>query len=144
MNCRLAFRLLPLIAVFLCAIGCNNREYDLAPVSGKVTFNGAPLVGARVTFQPAGGVENPGPGSIGDTDAQGNYALKTIHNEPGAVVGHHRVAIISNPYREAPRSDKDANPFVEPIPKRYNLLSELSIEVPQEGLNSADFDLTAP
>lgn len=138
------FRYLVSFFLFLFFVGCDGREYHLAPVAGKVTLNGAPLVGARITFQPTGGGENPGPGSIGDTDSQGAYVLRTIHDEPGAVVGHHRVAIVSNPYREAAASDKDSHPIVERVPKRYNLLSELKIDVPEEGLDSANFDLTAP
>ncbi|MBN1853410.1 MAG: hypothetical protein JW829_11825 [Pirellulales bacterium] len=144
MNCRSIIWRLAWMIICPSMLGCHDSGYVLAPVSGKVTLNGEPLVGGRVTLQPTGGSETPGPGSIGDTDAQGAYVLKTIHDEPGAVVGRHRVSIISNPYREAPKSDLDTNPGVERVPKRYNLLSEIILDVPKEGLDSANFDLTAP
>ena len=87
--------------------------------------------------------KNPGPSSTGLTDSEGVYVMKTINDEPGAVVGHHRVSITSNPFREAAAGDQDVDPVEERVPKRYNLLSELALDVPEGGIDNADFELTA-
>jgi hypothetical protein len=147
MNLRALVRPRPSLCLlsWIVVAGCGGDDaYDLAPVSGRVTLNGAPLAGAQVGLQPIGGGENPGPGSTGITDADGAYHMATIHGDSGAVVGKHRVQVWSNPSREAPASDVDEKPREERVPKRYNHLSELSLDVPAGGTDSADFELTAP
>ncbi len=144
MNCKRNFHLLLLGTVCLVMLGCGGSEFDIVPVSGKVTLNGEPLVGAQVRLQPTGGAENPGPSSTGLTNDQGEYVMKTIDGETGAVVGHHRVSITSNPFREVPAGDSDVSPNEERVPKRYNLLSEVTLDVPEGGNDGADFDLTSP
>ncbi|MDA7880409.1 MAG: hypothetical protein P8R31_20410 [Mariniblastus sp.] len=64
-----------------------------AKVSGKVTFSGEPVENVRVIFTPVGGRENlnPGPYSMGVTDAEGKFYLKTRDGEQGAVAGKHKV-----------------------------------------------------
>jgi hypothetical protein len=86
------------IALSLCAAllsGCNGSDFDIAPVSGKVTLNGEPLSDVTVAFYPKGDANNPNPGPYSEayTDGSGNYTLKTRYGNPGAVVATHRVVI---------------------------------------------------
>jgi hypothetical protein len=67
--------------------GCNRSGLNLAPVEGVVKLNGAPVEGAGVLFMPSSG-----PFATGTTDAEGKFTLTTA-NEPGAIIGDHRVII---------------------------------------------------
>jgi hypothetical protein len=61
-----------------------------APVSGTVTYNGEPVVGAKVVFIPKeGGSRN----ASGTTDSQGRYQLTTFEKNDGAVPGAYSVSI---------------------------------------------------
>ncbi len=71
-------------------VGCSNGgggDVQLVDVVGTVTYNGAPLSGALVTFVPA-----KGPLAMGKTDAEGKFSLST-GAEKGAVVGDAKVAV---------------------------------------------------
>src|SRR5438128_1111674 len=80
--------------VLVFAVGCDAGP-KLVPVSGKVTLDGKPLVGATVGFYPQNKPSRElGPLSTGKTDDKGEFSLVTVlKREPGAVVGQHRVSI---------------------------------------------------
>lgn len=135
----------PAIALlsFLSVVGCNSRDYELAPVSGVVTLDGKPLCDALVVTQPIAreGTLNPGPGSFGKTNAQGKFSLELVHPaEPGAVVGQHRVRInkvtaVYRPGREdAPISIRN------PLPRSATDGSQ-NLTVPVDGTDQVRFDL---
>lgn len=132
------------------AAGCSKGPYETAPVSGRVTLNGKPVEKIAVMFQPVApkGSMNPGPGSFGITDADGRYSLKVIGtDEPGAVVGMHKVRI--EPYTEPgdPSDDRPRKPpkLAVPIPRRYNQMEAiLEFDVTPKGSDKADFDLKSP
>jgi hypothetical protein len=67
--------------------GCNRGGLELAPVEGVVTYNGSPVADAGVMFAP-----QQGPSAMATTDADGRFSLTTA-NQPGAVIGDHRVSI---------------------------------------------------
>jgi hypothetical protein len=82
-----------LLAVFLLALataGCGS-QYDLHPVTGKVTLDGNPLENAVVTFQSVSG----GTSASGTTDASGVYSLHDIRPDggPGAEPGEYVVSV---------------------------------------------------
>ncbi|MEX2308073.1 MAG: carboxypeptidase-like regulatory domain-containing protein [Pirellulales bacterium] len=109
--------------------GCGESGPQVAPVSGRVTLDGQPLVNADVAFQPDGAHR----ASVGRTDANGRYALVYKRGEPGAIVGPHTVRIsVSSEVVENPPS----------IPARYDTESELRREVKAGENNVFDFDLT--
>ena len=121
----------------LLLIGCGSNsnqpsfQKDLVPVTGKVTYQGAALVDAGVTFRPTG--DNAVRAAYGRTDEEGNYSLMTPirdltpEQSQGAVPGTYRVIIskLSMP-------DGSAIPFglthaeveqlgaVESIPAKYS------------------------
>jgi hypothetical protein len=134
------------LAIASCAVlsGCNSQGYDLAQISGVVTLDGNPIPGTLVNFQPVGkDGRTPGPGSTGRCDETGRYVLQTIRDEPGAVVGAHRVRIYSFSPESPVSRDSDAGLPKEQFPNRYNYASELTFDVESGGTEAADFRLTA-
>jgi hypothetical protein len=134
------------LAVVL-ALGCGSKK--VAPVSGTVTLDGKPLVGASVTFQPIAdeGSVVAGHASMGKTDASGKFTLEqTTTKKNGAIVGKHRVSI-SLLTQEV--GDHDARPprggwpVTDQVPEKYNMKTELTFEVPSGGTDKADFPLTS-
>ena len=95
--CRLSMIGLALMFVpCLFVAGCGSDGFSLAPVSGRVTVDGEPILGLRISFEPIGGPGRPAPGpdSIAITDADGKYTLYTVRRQPArggrrAVPGAH-------------------------------------------------------
>jgi hypothetical protein len=119
-------------------VGCGDSRF--APVSGTVKMDGKPLANVSVIFQPNGKEVNPGPGSSGRTNEQGEYSLQAMGTGVrGAVLGEHKVLIqptvASGPDDHRPTS-------TVPIPTKYNYQSKLTFVVKQ-GNNQADFSLTS-
>ena len=139
-------RYLPLVVCLasLVSMGCGNRSYDVAPVSGRITLDGKPLANAQVIFQPIAGAgknAEPGPGSYGKTDADGRYTLETVEPaEPGAVVGRHRVTISTANFSANPADDSAAAMPKETLPKSCSN-GKMQMEVPPGGTDKADFDI---
>ena len=127
--------------------GCESGRY--VPVSGVVTLNGTPLVGAMVLFQPTGGNDTGGYGSFARTDSEGRFSLEVAAPKPipGAKVGKHRVTIGMPEKAQNTTSDamvKTKVKFKDPVPERYNTKSELDFEVTGKGTDQANFALTSP
>ena len=144
MQAKFATTLGLLLAIHGQLTGCAPNAYPLAPVSGRVTLDGQPLAGAAVVFQPkfAGDSGEVAPGSVGRTNEIGRYALMTVNDEPGAAPGTHKVRIYSYSPESAPVGDTDAREGAERGPGRYNYRRTLVFEVPEEGTDAADFQLT--
>ena len=73
--------------------GCSGGSEPPAPVypvSGVVTYNGKPLVGADITFANA----EAGRSSFGRTNDKGEYQLTTFSSNDGAVAGKSVVTIM--------------------------------------------------
>ena len=134
--------------------GCGGGP-RIAPVSGVVKVNGRPVKGLVVSFQPVGAADapNPGRGSSGVTDENGRYTLVYDGEEPGAVVGKHRVRIFAQeggaelPDTEGdPEATQKARPGRRPqvvIPPEWHDLSTKEFEVPPSGTDQANFDIEA-
>lgn len=124
--------------------GCGGPEYEVVPVAGQVTLDGKAVPGAYVVFQPIGmefgeGKINPGPGSVGRTDAEGRFALEIVDPaRPGAVVGEHAVRI--RMHREAAPRDDMGQPIADPLPTKCRDGS-MRFTVPEGGTEDARFDL---
>jgi hypothetical protein len=126
------------------ALGCGPPK--MAPVSGVVTMDGKPLVGATVGFLPEtgkGSTEMPVTSS-GKTNDKGEYTLRTAAGQDGAMVGKHKVTIslqapeIVEGDRRRPRG---GSRLADKVPPRYNTNSELKCEVPEGGKTDANFAL---
>lgn len=150
------------------AAGCRPAvRFPVAPVSGRVTFDGVPAARVTVQFSPFGSAET-GPPSVGTADDDGRFTLLLARRNAGAgaVVGEHIVTITGReaydelidtirsqakgpppgttaddtavPVLNLPREDE--LPTVR-IPKRYR--GTLRFTVPERGTDAANFDLTA-
>jgi hypothetical protein len=121
--------------------GCGGAADTLPrqPVSGTVTFKGAPLKTGMIQFQPAE------PGSVtagGSAVTDGKYAIPVAE---GLVPGKYLVTITAaGPAPALPQGtmpgDVPAAPK-EPIPAKYNAKSTLTAQVTKEGPNDFKFDL---
>jgi len=132
---RALFAVLLVLSVFGCAQGTKT-----VPVSGVVTLDSKPLAEANLTFQPATEGKIAGAGSFAFTDANGAYSLRTADSDqPGAVVGKHRVEI----RLVVPSYDGDPakRPPAKTLPAKYNNQTELQFDVPAGGTDKANFDL---
>lgn len=87
-----------LLGLILLMIGCSGSAKTLptTPVTGKVTFKGAPVASATVFFSPVeSGVKHVAAQAV--TDAQGSYTLKTFFGnteKAGAVEDSYVVTIL--------------------------------------------------
>jgi hypothetical protein len=137
--------ILALSLLLLSSVGCGPG-YKLAPVSGKVTMDNKPLVGAEVSFYPVNAGKDA-PYASGKTDEQGNFKLETFHGKStaaGAVVGENKVSISLiklNSEKKNVMATLRGNP--ETLPARYNADSTLSFTVPADGSKDANFKLTS-
>jgi hypothetical protein len=105
---------------------------NVAPVSGTVTLDGAPLKRASVMFHPEGG--RP---SYGVTNEQGHYVLEYTATQLGAEVGKCRVSIST-----ASQNEDGSQATKELVPQRY--FKEAPIEVQVEAKNNTiDIPLTS-
>jgi len=86
-NCK---RIVASGILFLALSGCTSgtKEPTLVDAGGTVTYKGAPLSGAVVTFVP-----DDGPLAFGLTDLSGKFKLMTGGTKPGVAVGPASVTI---------------------------------------------------
>jgi hypothetical protein len=109
--------------------GCGPEQSEGIPVSGTVTFEGAPIPDGYIVFKPIDGAAASDAGKI----TAGKF-------EFSATPGAKRVEIdASRPGAIDPESGTP-NP-VQYIPAQYNRRSNLRIEVSAGAKNCFDFDL---
>lgn len=126
-------------------MGCGGS--GIVPVTGIIKLDDKPLAHAIIIFEPAGADVNPGPGSVGTTDASGRFELRIMTtNAPGAKIGSHRVSITA--YAAGADGDSSAPPGENEkvnrkalVPPEYNAKSKLTFDVPALGTNNANFNL---
>lgn len=135
---RLLLCLLPVLAA-----GCGHDSGPaVVPVTGRVTLDQRPLARATVRFQPVRQADETvaRPESIGVTDEEGNFVLRSLAAAPGiegAVPGAHKVQVSlldRGGARAAPR---------QLVPDRYSRQSILTYTVPPEGAKDVKFELTS-
>jgi hypothetical protein len=130
------------VVTFACLLGCGGADASRASISGKVTFDGAPVTMGQISFEPQG------PGRIGIAQiVDGAYQMPP---QQGPTPGKYTVRITadrpsSKPAASAPdASGRGAGESYEQyIPVKYNTRSELSVEIGAEPNAVHDFALTA-
>jgi hypothetical protein len=122
-----------IIALFVALTGCS-QESGLAPVNGKVTFDGEPLKEMMITFTPTGQTE--GNGAMGYVGNDGTFSLIDMRGEPGAYAGQYRISFY--PADKLPADDPAsviATPRTTGLPGPYlnPNNSPVTATVPPEG-----------
>jgi len=122
--------------VLVVLVGCGESGPQVVPVSGTVTYNGAPLADATLLFTP-----QTGPTSQAKSDASGKFTLVTAQQANGAVAGEHTVLVTKS---EPPKGMTEAQyealvksagagtelpPRRSVVPEKYSTLQESPLRV---------------
>ncbi|MDX2036456.1 MAG: carboxypeptidase-like regulatory domain-containing protein [Isosphaeraceae bacterium] len=127
------------LVVAALAQGCGSDGPEMARVSGKVTYKGAPVPKGTISFVSTSGGRN----ATAEIQADGTYRLQSIESGDGAIVGDYDVAISSKD-----EVVLDYTPVKAPPPPKYFApqkyedpkSSGLKAKV-KSGSNTFDFDL---
>ncbi len=141
-----AFNLFATAAGLILLAGCGPSRPATAPVHGRVTYQGKPVVEGTIIFQPVKGRQ-----SIGEIAPDGGYVLTTFEPGDGALLGRHKVTIearrISQTLAGDDLDEEGSAGYGPPVvtwlvPEKYSRpdSSPLTAEV-KEGENTFDFDL---
>lgn len=147
-----------IVVVAVSVAGCGGDSFELADVSGKVTIDGSPAASLSVTFQPEGD-DLEAPNSYGITDEKGEYQLSIVTgSRTGAIPGKHRISIVRlEPETPATTGAAESDPSMadlgsedqndgqgagNQIPARFNVNSILKFDVPVDGTDQANFELS--
>lgn len=139
--------------------GCGQSVQDpnrpqTVEVTGTVTYNGSPVEGATITFNPATRTAESR-GAVGKTDDSGSYQLTTFEAADGAIPASYTVTVAKTETQGA-LSEEEVNKYYErgetpPKPETKDLLpakyktpaeSGLTADVTEGGDNVFDFELT--
>jgi hypothetical protein len=71
-------------------VGCSDRPH-IVPVSGQVLIDGQPLSYGFIRFS-----SGEGRPALGRLDNEGRFRLTTYDSGDGAIVGLHRIAILTH------------------------------------------------
>ena len=121
------------VLVGLALVGCGKYDH-LAPLTGKVLYNGRPLEFGTVNLRPVDGGEF----TRGIIQSDGSFAMKTNDGTEGAAIGVNSVRVTcftgQRPGAAAQRGDEEASLGRSLIPHHYNQFSSsgLSVEVKPE------------
>lgn len=124
-------------AAMMCGCGgpSDPDRPDTTPVSGVVSYQGAPLEGATVTFKPS---TTDGKAAFGKSDADGKFSLTTFEADDGVIPGEYNVTVTKMEVVESkavPEDDPNYDPnYLEPEPKSL---------IPEKYGDSAKSGLTA-
>lgn len=121
----------------LLIVGCGQRAASgLAPVSGKVSYQGRPLHTGTVVFTPDSVRGTTGELARGEIQPDGTYRLKS-GEQMGTVPGTHRVTVIAIEQGPAGATPQSL------LPSKYRdpELSGLSCEVVPGRENTINFNL---
>ena len=141
----------------VCLTGCGpSNPMGVVKVTGKVTMDGLPVEGARVSFVPVS--EADGKLASGTTNSEGVYSLTTAGagEVMGALPGSYQIMIVKNERVGEPEPNADVPPEERPVVDSYTLAriikhlpvkyerassSGLSATVEKSGKNVFDFNL---
>ena len=130
-------RTLALICCIVAVTGCGGVQRE--SLEGVVTLDGQPLQNGYITFQPQSDTRGPTAGAQIDS---GKFAIPA---SKGTFAGHFRVEIISTRLSGRTIADRDGTlvPAKEQfLPKKYNVQSNLEVQVNPNELNQFTFELT--
>ena len=122
--------------------GCDGGAPQLAPVGGKVSYQGVLLRGGTIVFVPDADRGNNGPLAKGTIQVDGKYTLKT-GDMPGAMPGWYRVTVIAVEESRYPAGSNGLSVPRSLVPEKYRdpQLSDLTCEIKPGQENGIDFNL---
>lgn len=121
-----------LLALSQVLAGCGAKPSpDLIPVTGVVTFDGQPVVEGFISFEDQAGNFPPESGRI----AEGKYRLEA---RPGKAIV--RVTASRQVGNQDPNSPNPPQ-WIDYVPTKYNINSDLTANVESNGNNRFDFSL---
>lgn len=107
--------------------GCGGGR-ELAPVTGKVLYQGKPLKFGSIMLQPTSGQP-----ATAEIQPDGTFRVETFGEGIGAVVGRNKVRIVCyeshDPNRNSTLSDGETVFGRSLIPKRYTSFDTSNLEV---------------
>ena len=125
-------------------VGCGSTN-QITPVSGKITYKGAPCDGALVVFHPLAGERLNDPKPVATTSPDGVYRLTLFAENDGAIPGEYGVTIVWNALEREPKmslsgegsagSDRLKGKYGNPVSPK------LKAKVESGKANQFDFDL---
>lgn len=131
-----------LLASVMMTSGCGSGRQDkwtkdrppVYPTSGQVFFNGQPVQGLTVTFQPVDASGRPG---FAVTDREGKFQAQTFEPGDGLTAGKHRVAmqktVMVDPQGQVVTGEinSDATGFTQKhlLPEKYADFTTSGLEV---------------
>ena len=133
-------RILAVLSLMILAVGCDSGDGRLE-VEGAVTLDGSPVTDGSISFFPQLGTSGP---TAGGKITSGQFTVKSAK---GLMTGSYRVEIIAS--RKTGKQVKDpfmdimVDEFVQYIPAKYNVESELTADVKEGSANQFDFQLSS-
>jgi len=135
---------LALALLFLVFSGCGGERRELAPITGKVLYQGKPLPFGGIMFQSSSG--QPATAVI---QSDGSFEMKTHGEGTGVVVGHNKVRITCNTSQDTNRKSVSAGVELalgrQLIPRRYGSFhtSKLEVDIKPDHNDPLLFELTS-
>ena len=133
--------------VVICGCGgSTDNPLGRQAVSGKVTLDGVPLSQGSISFEPQSASAAEAAVNAGTVVENGQYEIPA---HQGLLPGTYKVSISAsqqsgststNPI-EAMNQASQQQAATELVPEKYNVNSELSIEVKDDGPGQFDFEL---
>ena len=133
------FSILLFIAFFTVVSGCSDGKLKTEPVSGTITYKGAPLADATVGFTPK--VAGEGNGGFARTNEKGFYQLQTTlgRADAGTTPGEYYVTVLKV---ELVGTKEDEMKSVPVIPEKYSSKTKSGLTATvTKGKNEFNFDL---
>lgn len=131
-------------ALVMSASGCSNVKLEKAvPVAGVLKYQGKPLEGYRITFQP---VDKDRQGANAETEAGGAFKMGTNQPGDGAAAGKHKVGVsfIAQVAEGEPGKEvfKTLTPKVK-VPAKFEdpNTSGVEVDIPAAGNTALEIDL---
>ena len=126
-------------------LGCSRGGQAVAPVKGKVVFEGQPIKGGSITFRPvsvagaeSGMMGKPASAEVGQ---DGTFVLSTYATGDGAVIGKHQV--MYTPMSQAAESSDAHAEGPAPSPYAGLVPKNADVEV-KAGSNDIEIELVKP
>lgn len=111
-----------ILLVLLFASGCSGDSAGEVPVTGTVTLDERPLVGAAVMFRPTG--TTPGNGGSALTAEEGLFTLSGPQGQKGIAPGEYKVTVSLRLKRDGTPLPPDTPPIeadaTESLPPKYS------------------------